>query len=116
MDTLSAFAMGQANRDKPIRVFDWHKAARLILERRPRCVEAGLEGDMEWTGGTIYEEGAANTDSYTYLSSTWATPIIVMDGNDEDCWVWQSESPGWDSSTNWPQSALDMLSADEEQA
>jgi hypothetical protein len=33
MNTISAFAMGTANRDKESMVFDWEKAARLIKER-----------------------------------------------------------------------------------
>lgn len=30
MNTLSAFAMGAANRGKELMVFDWDKAAKLI--------------------------------------------------------------------------------------
>jgi hypothetical protein len=47
MDTMRAFAMGEANRGKELKVFDWEKAARLIRERSPESVWAGLSGDWE---------------------------------------------------------------------
>lgn len=39
MNTWVAFAMGEANREKELMVFDWDKAARLIRERKPECAE-----------------------------------------------------------------------------
>ena len=36
MDTLSAFARGEASRDKPSMVFDWLKAAKLIRKHKTR--------------------------------------------------------------------------------
>lgn len=111
MDTMSAFAMGQANRGKPVMVFDWHKAARLIVERKPTRARAGLSGDWEWTGGDIYAEGRPVPvgDTYTYLASTWATPELEIDGDTVDCFVMKDDSPGWDSGTYWPESALAIL-------
>lgn len=111
MDTLSAFARGEANRGKPSMVFDWEKAARLIAEVKPTCAEAGLSGDWEWTGGVIYENGKPVTDSYTYLSSVWATPELDLDGERRECWKLASETPGWDSDTKWPPEALSVLGA-----
>ena len=112
MDTLSAFAMGQANRGKEMKVFDWDKATRLILERGATEAEAGLEGDWGWTGGPILEDGNPCMDSYTYLASTWATPQIEIDGEFIDCYRMESEVPGWDSGTKWPESALVILKGD----
>lgn len=43
MDSMQAFAMGKANRDKPSMVFDWNKAAQLIKEQNPNSVSAGLD-------------------------------------------------------------------------
>lgn len=42
MDTMSAFAKGEANRGKELMVFDWDKAAQLISERKPSVASAGL--------------------------------------------------------------------------
>ena len=109
MDTLSAFARGEASRGKTPMVFDWDKAARLIKERKPNIVKAGLERDWGYTGGTIYKDGNPVKDSYTYLASTWATPQISLDGKVESCYVMKSKKVKWDCSTKWPQSALDIL-------
>ncbi len=109
MDTLSAFAMGLANRNRESMVFDWDKAAELIKEYKPKTAMAGLRGDWEWTGGTIYENGEPVLDSYTWLSSTWATPEIDLDGEVIECYKMESHVPNWDSDTKWPESAVAIL-------
>lgn len=81
MNTLNAFFKGEANRGKERMVFDWNKAAELIRERKPIEASAGLREDWEYTGGIIYKKGVPVTDSYTYLSSTWAVPELKLDGN-----------------------------------
>ena len=111
MDTLKAFAMGEANRGKEQMVFDWDKAAKRITEVHPESASAGLRGDWEWTGGEIYRDGEPVRSEYTYLASTWATPELEMDGDVEPCYRMQSEVPNWDSGTKWPDSALKILFA-----
>ena len=113
MDTLSAFVMGEANRGKARMVFDWDKAARLIREQRPSNASAGLRGDWEYTGGPIYKNGSPvlDEDTYTYLASTWAVPELDMDGERIDCYRMEDETPGWGSSTYWPESARKILEA-----
>ena len=109
MDTMEAFAMGNANRNKELMVFDWHKATKLIKERNATEASAGLSGDWEWTGGNIFSDGKPDTESYTYLASTWATPEIEIDGEVIDCFIMQNESHGWGCDTKWPESALALL-------
>lgn len=109
MDTLSAFAMGQAHRNDPIMVFDWDKAAQIIKERGARNASAGLAGDWDWTGGEILTDGEPNKEDYTYLASKWATPELYIDGEFIDCWVYQSDKPDWGSDTKWPESAVEIL-------
>ncbi|MEN6379724.1 MAG: hypothetical protein ABFD15_09120 [Methanofastidiosum sp.] len=92
-------------------VFDWNKAAKLIAERKPEVASAGLSGDWEWTGGTIWENGKPVMDSYTFLASTWATPELNMDGEIYDCFVMKSKTT-WDSHTKWPKSALKKIGND----
>lgn len=112
MNTLQAFAMGEANRNKPSMVFDWDKAAKLIKENQPNKASAGLDGDWEYTGGTIYAKGEIVTKDYTYLASTWATPQLNMDGKIVPCWVYMNDCSGnWESSTKWPESAKQILNA-----
>lgn len=112
MDSMSAFMQGEAARSRGSlqRVFDWDEAARLIRERQPETASAGLESDWEWTGGEIYSrEDGINTDSYTYLSSNWATPQLDLDGEIIDCWKYERDTPGWDAGTKWPESARKIL-------
>ena len=109
MDTLKAFELGQASRYNEKKVFDWDRAAELIKESGFKDASAGLQGDWEWTGGVIFIGGKPYLDGYTYLSSTWATPEIEIDGMTQPCYKMQSEVPGWDSGTKWPDSALTIL-------
>lgn len=109
MDTMMAFAMGQANRGKELMVFDWVKAAAIIRDRKPKYAAAGLRGDWSYTGGSILEDGKPNMDDYTFLASTWAVPELKIDGEYIECYVMQSERPEWDSDTKWPKEALAVL-------
>ena len=109
MNTLVAFAMGEASRGRELMVFDWDKAAQIIRERKPQYAAAGLRGDWEYTGGTIYSNGKPVMDDYTYLASTWAVPELSVDGDCIECYRMESDTPGWDSHTKWPASALEIL-------
>ena len=115
MDTMAAFMMGEANRGKEQKIFDWDKAAEIIRDRKPILAIAGLKEDMEWTSGAIYQDGEPIYDYYTYLASTWATPILQIQAEEnaelEDipCYRMASEVPHWNAETKWPQSALDIL-------
>lgn len=113
MDTLSAVMMGMANKGKELKVFDWDKAARLILENGCQEAEAGLVEDWFWTGASIFAEGKPTPDdnAHAYLASNWATPVLRIGENSHDCYKMQSETPGWDSDTHWPESALKILEA-----
>ena len=113
MDTLQAFAMGQANRGKELKVFDWDKAAQILKDRNATSAMAGLIEDWGWTAGEILEDGkpVPADDTHTYLASTWATPTLCIDGENIECYKMKSEAPGWDSDTYWPQSALDIFNA-----
>lgn len=101
--------MGEANHGKEMKVFDWIKAAKLIKEHKADYAVAGLASDMEYTSGTILENGKP-TDGYgCFLSSTWATPVIVINGDEIDCYRMESELPGWGAETVWPPEALAEL-------
>ena len=109
MDSMRAFLRGQASRGQPLMVFDWEKAARLIMEVRPEEASAGLKTDWEYTGGVIYRGGDIITTSYTYLASTWAAPQLDMDGAVVECWRYKDDAPGWDEKTSWPAEARQIL-------
>lgn len=114
MRSDEAFARGLAHQDDPSMVFDWTRAAELIRDRKPQQASAGLADDWEWTGGPIYRDGhpVPRQDTYTFLSSTWATPELNMDGDVVECWRLADDTPGWDSSTYWPDEALVVLNAE----
>lgn len=112
MDTFSAFVMGEATRGNRKMVFDWDKAATILRDRKAKTGYAGLRSDLEWTGGYILRDGKIDKESYTYLASTWATPILIVDGNmEEDCWKYMDECQ-WDSKTKWPESAVAIFNGD----
>lgn len=110
MDTLAAFAMGEANRHKRLMVFDWDKAAQTIIDTNAEEAAAGLSGDWEYTGGLIFSNGqiVPQEETYTYLASTWATPELELNGHVIDCWRWEDETD-WNASTYWPESARKIL-------
>lgn len=110
---------GEKHANDDPKVFDWIKAAKIIIEKKPLNAIAGLAEDWFWTSGTIYEHGdiSFDYDKYIYLMSIWATPIILLeyaDGRQEtvDCWVRSSERPEWNESTYWPREAVDILVED----
>lgn len=115
MDTLTAFAMGEANRGKETMVFDWDKAAELIRDSGCTEAEAGLRGDWAWTGGCIFEEGKPTCEHYTFLESTWAVPELEINGKRIPCFRMYSQTPGWNSGTKWPESALKILNEGRDQ-
>ena len=112
MNSMTAFAMGKANRGKELMVFDWDKAAQLIKDSGVKYASAGLKFDWEWTGGEIFTDGMPTLegDTYVYLASTWATPQLEIGGEIIDCYKMQSETDGWSSETYWPDSARTILS------
>jgi len=117
MDTMSALRMSRVNRGNPIMTFDWVKAATLIREEGAKTAIAGLQGDMEYTAGTIFADGKPVYDSYTYLASNWATPVLILDdevdtGVEIPCFVINSE---YDADTKWPPEALKVLKGEEDE-
>jgi hypothetical protein len=103
MDTMTAFMKGESSRNRSPMVFDWIKAAKLIVENRNCIIKAGLAGDWDYTGGIIWENGEP-ASNYVYLASTWATPEIEIAGYRQDCFIYQTESPNaeWDAHTYYP--------------
>ena len=110
MSTMNAFAMGEANRGNEQKVFDWNKCARIIKEKEVTQASAGLIEDWFWTGDEIYIDDKPNLECHPYLASTWATPTLVINDDEEEieCYVMASETE-WNSDTVWPTSALEIL-------
>jgi len=100
----------------PHKAFDWDKAAQLIkdnLEAHPDLsAEAGLQGDWNYTGGVIFEDGKPTNEHYTYLASNWAAPTIILSWDneeqiEEECSTLQNER--FNSGTKWDKDSLNIL-------
>lgn len=109
MNTHEALSMGYMSRGREPKVFDWVKAARIIRESGKSRARAGLQGDWDYTGGVIYQDGEPVKETCTYLSSTWAIPELLIGGKLIECWLWEKDSHGWDAYTEWPDEALEAL-------
>lgn len=105
----SAKAAAESRRGEKGKVFDWDKAAQMIKDRKPEIVEAGLQEDWSHTSGPIYMDGKPYYDGYTYLFSMWATPILMIDDEEIECFTSGDDERGYDSSTKWPESSLSIL-------
>lgn len=108
----------EQNRIKGIsqKALDWDTVAKIIKEKYKEhpdlVVEAGLQTDWAYTGGVIFENGKPTNDNYTYLSSNWATPSIVLnyDGEDQEdipCVIEANER--FDSDSKWDEISLGIL-------
>jgi len=112
MNTIEAFARGEAARvaGNKMKAFDWDKAAEIIKERQPEEAGAGLATDYEWTHGSIYKNGVIipEDETYVYLSSVWATPMLTLNHFEEElpCWKWENEDKSFGY---WPESARKIL-------
>lgn len=100
------------------KVFDWDKAALNIkqhLAKYPQLTaEAGLQGDWDYTGGVIFEEGHPVDDSYTYLASNWATPTLILFTGEEEileipCFT-QDKNTRFHEGSKWDDKSLAVLS------
>lgn len=109
MDSFSAFAMGEANRGKEMKVFDWIAAVKIMMETNCNFAQAGLVEDYDYTVGTILNNKIPVLDDYCYLASTWATPTLYCDGDLIECWKLQSQVPDYDEDTKWPDDALKLF-------
>lgn len=117
-DGFNPNGQGQINRKlgKPQMDFDWDKAAEIIKERlklHPDLkAEAGLQGDWNYTGGIIFENGKPTNEEYTYLSSNWAKPTLILVWDDKEqeeieCSIEENER--FNSDTKWDKKSLDIL-------
>lgn len=104
---------------KPLMAFDWDKAAEIIKEKlklhHDLKAEAGLQGDWDYTGGVIFENGKPTNDEYTYLQSNWAKPTLILewDGEEQEDIVCEIEGNNrFGSGTKWDNKSLSILGID----
>ena len=95
-----------------LKVFDWARAAEILRERGLPDAEAGLQNDMEWTGGSIMRDHkpVPREETYTFLASIWATPILVINDEEISCWKYDDNSHNTAAAeTYWPDYAVQAL-------
>ena len=112
---MQGFTSGRGNNDNPHKSFDWDKAAEIIkekLKQHPDLVaEAGLQADWDHTGGIIFEDGKPTKKNYTFLSSNWATPTLILSWDEEEqeeieCFAFDGR---FGSDTKWDEESLKIL-------
>ncbi len=96
--------------------FDWDKAAKIIKEKLKLYpdlkAEAGLQGDWAYTGGSIFKKGKPTNKSYTFLSSNWAKPTLILswDGcEQEEIECFTNADERFTSDTKWDEKSLEIL-------
>jgi hypothetical protein len=96
-----------------MKTFDWDKAAQIIKEKlkidNNLIAEAGLEGDWNYTGGVIFEKGQPNIDDYTFLSSNWAIPTLIINNEEEIPCYTEDENSRFNSRSKWDDISLNIL-------
>ena len=101
-DFLSGFFGASAVATKPIdemKYMDWKKVQQIVSEHPNSVIYAGLQEDWNNTSGLIYANGKYY-DGYVFACSSWATPIVDVDGEEIECWTyekteWGSDKPEW---------------------
>lgn len=93
MKGYTDFAMGfmgaSAIATKPIgeiKYMDWNKVKEIIEKNPDSVIYAGLMEDWNNTSGLIFAKGNYY-DGYVYGASSWATPIVDIDGEEIECWT-----------------------------
>lgn len=116
---LGTQAQEAKRQGKSMMTFDWDKAAEIIKNRfkehKDLVAEAGLQGDWNYTGGEIFNDGKPTNENYTYLSSNWAIPTLILswDGiEQEEIECFTNESERFHSDSKWDDEALKILGID----
>lgn len=90
-------------------VFNWDLAAQILRDRNVQTACAGLSEDLEATGAAILHNRNPILGSGAYLQSKWATPVLIIDGVEHDCWKLARDYIDHAIDKIWPQHALDIF-------
>lgn len=110
---IQGIGMNHGDRND-FKVFDWIKAVELIneLHKSGDTIRAGLMEDWACTSGILIHSNKPleEKSSTMHLSSSWATPILDIEGEEFECWIRHGDDPNsFDQGTFWPKVALDIL-------
>lgn len=71
-----------------MKYLDWDRVWMYIKQYPHSTISVGLCEDWNNTGGCIWADGDFESE-YVYDHSTWATPIIDIDGEEIECWTYE---------------------------
>ena len=94
--------------DMELKIFDWNKAARLIVESKVETAKAGLEEDWENTSRIIWFRGIV-AEGNTPIESRFATPVVEIDGEKIACYIFDCDLDNWQEK-EWPNLARIIVS------
>lgn len=87
-----------------LKFFDWAKAKDIIdnaVAENPSCrISVGLREDWNNTSDVVYDGGKWCEATWFYGCSSWATPIIDIEGEEIECWTYE-ETKERDSVAQW---------------
>lgn len=112
---LGLNAVAAAAQGKKGKAFDWNKAAKIIIENLSEHpdlkAEAGLQGDWDYTGGTIFENGNPTNTEHTYLMSNWAVPTLILswEGNEQETIDCYEEQGKFNEYSKWDKDSCKIL-------
>ena len=80
---------------------DWEKVQKIVDGNPSATIYAGLREDWGNTSGLIYAKGEYYSE-YAYCASSWATPIVDVDGEEIECWTYEKTKEGAHLPSWWP--------------
>lgn len=100
---FAGFFGAEAVATKPIgqtKYMDWKKVQQIVSQNPNSVIYAGLQEDWNNTSGLIYAKGKYYDGGCFYGCSTWATPILDVDGEEIECWTYdkteeENKMPTW---------------------
>lgn len=101
------------------RGLDWKLVRRIISERQPVTVHAGLAEDWACTSGLVFANGEMlhAEDACLYTGSWWATPVVVLDdgldSEDEIVCCVDVDEAAYNPLTAWPQELASVTEGEE---
>ena len=81
-----------------MKYMDWKKVDEVIAAHPTATIYAGLREDWSYTSGVIYSNGTYYDGGCLYCESSWATPIVDIEGKEFECWTYdggESGMPEW---------------------
>lgn len=95
-DFSAGFLGASAVATKPIgktKYMNWKKVQQIVDKNPNSVIYAGLQEDWNNTSGLIFARGEYY-DGYVYVASSWATPIVDVDGEEIECWTYEKTKEG----------------------